>query len=172
MALFSRNSAKARVGRLEKRVPRMSFLVTDEYPDKTLSVEGKMIVGKAGNRFVYSLNATGAGRGWMEHAALVKMETIEKMLQFPETTYEKRFEDAKEIAQELVCESHSGDREIISWAVAHDVAGHGPLSMLIDNRNNIEEIVVNSPNSNIAIYHSNYGYCTTNMKFLGEREFI
>jgi Flp pilus assembly CpaF family ATPase len=43
--------------------------------------------------------------------------------------------------------------------------------MLLEDRANIEEIVVNSPNTNICVYHSMHGFCTTNLRFNSERDF-
>ncbi|MDE1810643.1 MAG: CpaF family protein [Candidatus Micrarchaeota archaeon] len=62
-------------------------------------------------------------------------------------------------------------KELLSYVLAHEIVGYGPISMLMDNYGEIEEIVINSPGSNIGVYHSAYGYCTTNLRFNGEREF-
>ncbi len=49
--------------------------------------------------------------------------------------------------------------------VAHDIAGHGPLSLLLLNKTHLEEIEVNSPDLPLAVYTKKYGRCVTNLKF-------
>ncbi len=61
------------------------------------------------------------------------------------------------------------DRELISYMAAHDTAGFGPFSMLMDDKENMEEIVVNSPTSRICVYHSRLGFCRTNLSFRSEQ---
>ncbi|MEM3876040.1 MAG: type II/IV secretion system ATPase subunit, partial [Candidatus Micrarchaeaceae archaeon] len=55
--------------------------------------------------------------------------------------------------------------------IAHDTIGYGPLSIILEDSKNIEEILINSPSSEIMIFHQKYRYCKTNLKFNGEREF-
>ncbi len=55
--------------------------------------------------------------------------------------------------------------------IAHDVVGYGPISILMEDKASIEEIEINSPTSEIEIYHAVYGRCRTNLRFLGAREF-
>ena len=62
-------------------------------------------------------------------------------------------------------------RETIAYMVAHDIAGYGPLSMLMEDKDGIEEIEVNSPSSIISIVSAEFGRCSTNLRFRGENEF-
>ncbi|MEM3202315.1 MAG: ATPase, T2SS/T4P/T4SS family, partial [Candidatus Micrarchaeaceae archaeon] len=50
----------------------------------------------------------------------------------------------------------------------HDTYGLGPLSIILENKDNIEEIMLNKPLSNLFVYHSKIGYCKTNMHFKNE----
>jgi type IV secretory pathway ATPase VirB11/archaellum biosynthesis ATPase len=119
---------------------------------------------------MYSIDSLGVKRGWLEEAATVKGKTVEMMIPFSDMPYSERFAKSVAIAGTFVKEDFSDNREIIAEVVAHDVAGSGPFSMLMDSSKNIEEIVVNSPRSNVALYHSRYGYCTTNLRFIGEKD--
>ncbi len=59
----------------------------------------------------------------------------------------------------------------LAYLVAHDTVGYGPISVILDDLGDIEEIEVNAPTSNIAVYHRRYGRCITNMRFNSEADF-
>jgi len=61
--------------------------------------------------------------------------------------------------------------DYLSQFVVHDTVGYGAISILLEDRQNIEEIEVNEPTMPIKIYHARYGHCTTNMSFAGSSEF-
>jgi flagellar protein FlaI len=61
--------------------------------------------------------------------------------------------------------------EPLSYIVAHDTAGYGPISMILEDKQNIEEIEINSPQSPIIIYSTKYGRCMTNLRFSSEFAF-
>ncbi len=65
----------------------------------------------------------------------------------------------------------SGRANFFSYVVAHDTAGYGPISILLEDRQNIEEMEINAPCAPINIYHVRYGRCTTNLRFRSEAEF-
>lgn len=82
------------------------------------------------------------------------------------------FGKAREIAGISLSESMSKERaDYISYLIAHDTVGYGPISMLIEDREHIEEIEINSPNTPINIFHVSYGRCRTNLKFRNEKRF-
>lgn len=62
------------------------------------------------------------------------------------------------------------DDGLLAYMAAHDAAGFGPLSMLMEDRDNIERIVVDGPRSRISVYHSRLGMCRTNLSFRGRRQ--
>jgi type IV secretory pathway ATPase VirB11/archaellum biosynthesis ATPase len=151
----------------------LSFTLTDSYPDKVIEKSGRAIVGRSGNRMLYSIDALSASRGWSDAALFVKRSTVDKMLVTPELPYRERLKAAESTASEILQQvdpQHSTD-EIVPYVVSHEVAGYGPFSVLMEDESNIEEIVVNSPRSEIGIYHTRYGYCTTNLRFTSEDSF-
>lgn len=82
------------------------------------------------------------------------------------------FDAAKSIAIAELSKSLPLDRSTkLALLVAHETAGYGPLSVLIEDRANLEEIEINSPNGFISVYHSRYGRCTTNIRFNSEEHF-
>lgn len=74
---------------------------------------------------------------------------------------------AKFLAQRLPAER----AKALAYLVAHDTVGYGPISVLLDDIGDIEEIEVNAPTSNIVVYHRRYGRCITNMCFNSEADF-
>ncbi|MDE1874208.1 MAG: CpaF family protein [Candidatus Micrarchaeota archaeon] len=71
----------------------------------------------------------------------------------------------------LLTRMGEGRAEFLSYLIAHDTVGYGPLSILMEDRKRIEEIEVNAPSAPIAIFHADYGRCATNLRFDGERSF-
>lgn len=59
----------------------------------------------------------------------------------------------------------------LSYVIAHDTVGYGPISMFMEDKQNIEEIEIGSPESPIIIYSTKYGRCITNAKFSSEPAF-
>ena len=123
------------------------------------------VIGRRGKMHYYVLDGMGGADG-SHMAGTVKSRCIETLLGGREG--ERSVERAMEIASGMVHEEAAGG--IIPYIVAHDVAGNGPLSMLMEDKE-IEEIIVNSPRSNIALYHSRHGFCQTNLKFNDEGSF-
>jgi len=76
------------------------------------------------------------------------------------------FGKAREIASLELAKTMSKERaDYISYLVAHDTVGYGPISMLLEDRKSIEEIEVNAPCAPINIFHVSYGRCATNLRF-------
>lgn len=65
----------------------------------------------------------------------------------------------------------NGKVQALSCLVAHDTAGYGPISILAQDKANMEEIEINAPSSCISIYSQKYGRCMTNLRFSGEQAF-
>ncbi len=61
--------------------------------------------------------------------------------------------------------------QYLSYFVAHDTVGYGPLSILLEDKHNLEEIEVNALSAQIAVYHIRYGRCLTNLRFNSEQAF-
>ncbi|MGC8676361.1 MAG: ATPase, T2SS/T4P/T4SS family [Candidatus Micrarchaeia archaeon] len=61
--------------------------------------------------------------------------------------------------------------EYVSYLLAHDTVGYGPISMLLEDKGSIEEIEINAPTSPIVVHRPDYGACRTNLAFSGEPQF-
>ncbi len=59
----------------------------------------------------------------------------------------------------------------LAYLVAHDTVGYGPISILLEDKQRIEEIEINAPNAPINIFHVDYGRCSTNLRFRNEEGF-
>ncbi len=82
------------------------------------------------------------------------------------------FDTAREIAsRSLSAQMDRGRTNLVSYLIAHDTVGYGPLSILMEDRKRIEEIEVNAPSAPISIFHADYGRCATNLRFIGEAAF-
>lgn len=82
------------------------------------------------------------------------------------------FASAEKIAVSELSKIFSYERSsILGSMVAYDTVAYGPLSLLIEDSANLEEIEVNSPTSPINVYHSRYGRCATNLRFNSEEQF-
>ncbi len=80
--------------------------------------------------------------------------------------------DAAQLAKLRLSSLVPPDRvEALSYVVAHDTAGYGPISMILEDKQNIEEIEINSPQSPVIVYSTKYGRCITNLRFSGEFAF-
>ena len=81
-------------------------------------------------------------------------------------------DQARRAASLKLAELSPPDRiQELSYIVAHDTVGYGPISMLLEDRKNIEEIEISSPESPIVVYSTRYGRCITNLAFSGEAAF-
>ncbi|MGI0141858.1 MAG: ATPase, T2SS/T4P/T4SS family [Candidatus Micrarchaeales archaeon] len=104
----------------------------------------------------------------MEAAKFSIIDTISKQ----ENIDLQDFDMAKQIAiSELIKKVTAERAEKLAHIVVQDTVGYGPISILFDDRQNIEEIEINSPTSPISIYHARYGRCVTNLRFAGEEQF-
>ncbi len=151
----------------------LCFSVVQDYPEKVIWSNGNMAIGDTGQRRVYALLALNLDSRDMDVACRVKSETIDALSKGPEIQYSK---ESICKAQQTVtgmlgkyCTNES--KELLAQMIAHDTVGFGPISMLMEDQQNIEEIVINAPTAPIGIYHATYGYCTTNMRFNSERDF-
>ncbi|MDE1856362.1 MAG: type II/IV secretion system ATPase subunit [Candidatus Micrarchaeota archaeon] len=104
-------------------------------------------------------------------AGIAKHAVIEALSAKEEITMQD-FDSAKQMAYSKLL-AHIGPvlANKLALLVAHDTVGFGPLSMLLEDKGNIEEIEINSPASNISIYHARHGRCTTNLRFNSEQDF-
>ena len=149
-----------------------SFHVSDEYPDKPVMSAKFTVAGPHGKENMYSLLAPNLSKDDLKIAETIKSSVIREFLDSGDNPSANRLDQARHIALEgLSGYTTSTSKELLAYLIAHETFGHGPFSILMDDSEHIEEIVVNSPESNIYVYHSSYGYCKTNMKFSNEKSF-
>jgi Flp pilus assembly CpaF family ATPase len=168
-------SRGVRYSRKEERPAesRLSFTIAASYPEHVLEQPDRFrVIGKSGGSALYSMLAIPDEKAVMNDAAQVKLKTIDALSLdggLGDLTFRAGIEKAMSIASAFT--EADPRRAIVPYIAAHEVAGYGPISMLLDDQSGIEEIMVNSPASNIIVYHSRYGYCQTNMRFNGAQEF-
>jgi len=87
---------------------------------------------------------------------------------FSPTTFEK----AREIAFSYLKQNIAEERAYyIAYIAAIDTVGYGAIGLLLEDKNNIEEIEINTPTSPINVYTAKYGRCETNLAYKSELEF-
>ena len=72
------------------------------------------------------------------------------------------------IAAKLISYGVSENVDQLAYLLSHEFSGLGPVGLLLDSKDSVEEITVNSPSSQIGLYHSRFGYCQTNIRFSSE----
>lgn len=144
---------------------RLTFRLTGESPDQVLSQDGfrRIGPGKSGN--VYAVGGRLGGDD-ERAAALAKGAVIAAHATAQD--WRSAVSLARETALRSLEARGSASKELLAYLVAHDTAGFGPFSVLLEDSANIEEIVVNRPTSGISVYHSKFGLCTTNLAFESE----
>jgi type IV secretory pathway ATPase VirB11/archaellum biosynthesis ATPase len=151
----------------------LCFSIVQEYPEKIAWSDNRIVVGEKGQRRVYSLLALNLDGNDVRTACKVKRELIDVLSDGQEIQYSREgISRAQQMAAKAL-EKHATteSKELISYVIAHDTVGFGPISVLLEDQQNIEEIVINAPTAQIGIYHATYGYCVTNMRFNSERDF-
>ncbi len=132
------------------------------------------VIGKKGSRMLYVVAGGLSRLTEIEeaHAERAKTLVINELSDGSEEIGIGLLGRAKEIAQEYLSARMAPERSgFISYLVAHDTVGYGPISMLLEDRQKLEEIEINAPNASIGVFHVDYGRCETNLCFRGEQEF-
>jgi flagellar protein FlaI len=160
----------------EKRGPAsefspLTFEIDRRYPSEPVRQHGGFFVsGTLGKQRLYSFYADRLSNGDTGIAGRVKAKCVSVSLE--QDVGAPTVDTVSSKANELLSTyKTSAQKEVLAHIIAHDVAGNGPISMLMDSSKEIEEIVINSPRSFISLYHSEYGYCETNLKFADENCF-
>lgn len=158
-------------------VTGISFSVTNHYPSKVEVANDPMhrVIGRDGSRSLYSILALNMSGEDVQLSRLVKAKAIESLLSYQNSGYSNNPElikKAYDICTGLFAQHITSERkETLAYLVAHDIVGYGPLSILLEDSANIEEIEINAPTQNISVFHSRYGRCTTNLRFNSEQDF-
>ena len=124
------------------------------------------------NSYFYLIGNCGFSSKDLDLMSIAKAQVI-NLLSSDFSKYEDpSIEDSRRIAFAKLSEfTDTANADYLSYFVAHDTAGSGPFSILMEDKSGIEEIEVNSPSSPITIYSSEYGRCQTNIRFTGEQAF-
>ncbi|MGC8710470.1 MAG: ATPase, T2SS/T4P/T4SS family [Candidatus Micrarchaeia archaeon] len=106
-------------------------------------------------------------------AHVINTLSSEFSVSYTESIFDKTaFEKARVLAEAYLAGKIDKERAFyISHIIADDTVGYGPISLLLDDKEDIEEIEVNAPTSQIYIYHVKYGRCPTNLHFSTEQGF-
>ncbi len=130
----------------------------------------RRIIFKSGNGYMYCLSGS-LNSNDIRCIEIAKSHLLSYACTLPADAL-PGIKDAQSIARSCLLEISSPEKaEFLSYIVAHDTAGYGPISVLLEDRLNIEEIEINSPDSCIMVYSSRYGRCITNLRFAGEYAF-
>ncbi|MGC8495796.1 MAG: ATPase, T2SS/T4P/T4SS family [Candidatus Micrarchaeia archaeon] len=152
---------------------KMSFRVDDAISGNLVARNSinNTVIWKMGNQYKYDYNVGSISSAHRAALEMAKGAVIESLLGSDSLSYSKPLlEVAKSIALNYLNSLiPQGSNEPLASLVAHDTVGFGPISIIMEDAQNIDEIVINDPTSHIRIYHSTYGYCTTNMKFESEQ---
>jgi type IV secretory pathway ATPase VirB11/archaellum biosynthesis ATPase len=174
--LVNRISHRVQVSAAPREI-RLGFTV--DFPDAMEDVESfggavPRAIARKGAEFEYIVGSgmgriTGTEAKSMEAA---KASVIEELSRSSEELGIGAIARAKEIASRELLRSAGRERaDYLAYLVAHDTAGYGPISALLEDRRSIEEIEVNSPRAPISVYHVKYGRCATNLRFCSEHAF-
>ncbi len=131
-------------------------------------------VQKNGNAYSY---VVGSGMGRVSaseqiNAELAKGRVMELLARSEEEISLGMFNAARDASLAELLPKMSNERaRFLSYFIAHDTVGYGPISILLEDKGRIEEIEINSPREPISIFHADYGRCTTNLRFVSEGAF-
>jgi type IV secretory pathway ATPase VirB11/archaellum biosynthesis ATPase len=131
-------------------------------------------IARSGSDFVYLLGSGMNGIGPIEarQMSFAKSSVIEELSKEAGDVGMASFGRAREIAALEMYPHFDRERaDYLSYLVAHDTVGYGPISVLLEDKGNLEEIEVNSPSAPISVYHVKYGRCPTNIRFSSESSF-
>jgi len=145
----------------------LTFIITNDFPKVIEYKSEYVVIGKLGKEYRYSLMLPPLTKEDIDEAGLVKKMVVDTISTSNIQNNIIMFDTVKSIAANLIGNKVSS----IPYLIAHDITKHGPFSVIMDNREGIEEILVNSPKSNLYVYHSKYGYCKTNLRFCEEGAF-
>ncbi len=122
--------------------------------------------------YFYAVGDRAPSTADVRNASLAKTAVIDSLSVTSTAVGLQSFGRARDIAkQELSRHAGIDGLDDLSYFVAHDTVGYGPLSILMEDGKNIEEIEVNSPTGPISVYTTRFGRCATNLSFASEQSF-
>ncbi len=152
---------------------RLNFFVDDigdlEVVDEAVVGTGRRIL-RRGSSYLYALNGINdSDRKIMETA---KSALIGRIACKPGVVSKQQFAEAMGIAYgEALMQAGEEKAHYLSYLVAHDTLGSGPLGVLAEDTENIEEIEIGSASSPLSVYTTRYGKCATNLRFADDNAF-
>lgn len=154
--------------------PDLTYSITHEYPNKVVEADtGKhRVIGQRGETYFYSIFAANLDSGDIKIAKEVKSKAVSMLVGGSRPAGISAKENVYNICLSLLSTYRTNEnKDLLAYIVSHDIAGYGPISILLEDSENLEEIEINSPDSNIVVFHKKHGRCTTNLKFNGERNY-
>lgn len=154
----------------------LTFSVTSVAPTATFEVDKvkSRSVGTDGAKRLYTLISDPFDAKEADAMRMAKARLIDEIIESGVTDMGKSalFNFAlKNVSMFLAARFPPERTKILSYIVAHDTVGLGPISILLDDSEELEEIEINSPMAEIAVYHRRYGRCSTNLRFNSEVDF-
>ncbi len=132
----------------------------------------KRRIAKTGNSYSYIIGEKNLGARDLSAMEFAKACVIERLSDSGDQISMMLFNAAKDIArEELLRRTDPESASYLSHLVAHDTVGSGPFSILMEDKAGIEEIEVNSAASPITVYTTDFGRCSTNIRFASEAAF-
>lgn len=126
---------------------------------------------QTGDTYAYSIGSGAVTWQEMKLMAVAKTRVRERIADADSHShgfFTKASDLANEALNELGCHEEA---RWLSYLIAHDMAGYGPISILLEDRDNIAGVEVKSAFSPILVLSKNHGRCLTNLRFAGEEAF-
>jgi len=101
----------------------------------------------------------------LRQAEIAKATIIDELAAGSDPISTQLFEKAQKIAMTALSQMDPHRAQLIAYLLAHDTVGYGPISILLEDRTNLEEIEINAPTNPIAVHTVEYGMCQTNLRF-------
>ncbi len=156
-------------GNHEFKSTQLSFTVTNDFPEKVTYQDSTQLrkagTSRSGN--IYSIGDAFTAFDSKE-AALLKQQLVDKSLDAERGDWRSSVRSAHKSLLDLIKSCDGQAKELLADVIAHDTFGFGPFSILLEDSANIEEILVNRPEANIYVHHSQLGLCKTNLRFNSE----
>jgi flagellar protein FlaI len=157
----------------EPRISRLGMIISKSDGGNVIEEVGALprrAISRSANGYLYSflLDVSGHELRCME----ISKEFVISSLAASPSEKRPTMSDSLQLARLKLSSLVPPDRiEPLSYIVAHDTVGYGPISMILEDKQNIEEIEINSPLCPIIIYSTKYGRCITNLRFSSEFAF-
>ncbi|MDE1851246.1 MAG: CpaF family protein [Candidatus Micrarchaeota archaeon] len=150
---------------------RLTFELSDmDHGEVVREVNGFIKIARSGKGFAYVIgDGTRLSGAETRSIAEVKGRMIAQLSD--SDPGKMGIEAAMGMARSMLAEDVSARKELLSYLIAHDTVRFGPFSMLLENKEGIEEVELNSLSDPICIYDADHGRCRTNIHFRDDDSF-